>query len=42
MVVGFPVLAQAGHGQIPVRADLADHLAQIAAEVPEGQPAQNQ
>jgi DNA-binding CsgD family transcriptional regulator len=33
VVAGRPVLAQAGRGQVPVRTDLAGHLAEIAAEI---------
>ena len=39
VVAGFPGRAQAGRGQVPVRADLAGHLAQIAAQVLEQRPA---
>ena len=32
LVTGVPALAEAGCGQVPVRADLAGHLAQVAAQ----------
>ena len=39
MIAGIPGLAQAGRAQIPVRADLLRHGAQIAAEIFDRRPA---
>src|SRR6478736_7707881 len=39
VVAGLPVLAEAGRVQVPVRADLAGHLAKVAAKVLERGPA---